>query len=280
MKFPFLGYGLGLRTEHYDHVINHQPDIDWFEVISENFMVAGGKPRYYLDRIKERYPIVMHGVSLSIGSTDPLNWDYLKHLKTLINQIKPQWISDHLCWTGVNNINAHDLLPMPYNDEAITHMVERIKIVQDFLGQRILIENVSSYLTYKNSVMSEWDFYSQVVEEADCLMLLDINNIYVSARNHQFNPLAYLDKIDVNRVQQIHIAGHSDYGDYVIDTHDNDVSDDVWSLYANAIRKFGKISSMIERDENIPKFNQLKLEFDKMRDIAERLDSENKLIVN
>ena len=268
MSLPYLGFGLGLRTEHYEYVLQNRPDIDWFEVVTENFMVAGGKPRYYLDKISEQYPIVMHGVSLSIGSSDPLNWDYLMHLKTLANEVKPQWISDHLCWTGINNVNSHDLLPLPYNEETINHLAERIRIVQDFLGRQILIENVSSYLTFKNSLMNEWEFYSAVVEEADCLMLLDINNIYVSARNHDFNANDYIDSIDKKRVQQIHLAGHTDYGDYVIDTHDNTVCDPVWSLYRRALEKFGKVSSMIERDDNIPEFAELEQELNQARQIA------------
>ena len=268
MSLPYLGFGLGLRTEHYEYVLQNTPDIDWFEVVTENFMVGGGKPRYYLEQIAERYPIVMHGVSLSIGSSDPLNWDYLKHLKTLANEAKPEWISDHLCWTGINQANSHDLLPLPYNEEAIKHIATRIKTVQDFLGRQILIENVSSYLTYKSSVMSEWDFYSAIIEEADCLMLLDINNIYVSARNHSFDPLAYIDSLNKNRVQQIHLAGHTDYGDYVIDTHDHEVCDPVWELYRYALQKFGKVSSMIERDDNIPEFVELETELNQARQIA------------
>lgn len=268
MSLPYLGFGLGLRTEHYEYVLQNTPDVDWFEVVTENFMVSGGKPRYYLEQISERYPIVMHGVSLSIGSSDPLNWDYLKHLKTLSNETKPEWISDHLCWTGINQVNSHDLLPLPYNEESIKHIAARIKTVQDFLGRQILIENVSSYLTYKSSVMSEWDFYSAVVEEADCLMLLDINNIYVSARNHNFDPQAYIDSLNKNRVQQIHLAGHTDYGDYVIDTHDHEVCDPVWALYRHALQKFGKVSSMIERDDNIPEFAELEAELNQARQIA------------
>lgn len=268
MSLPYLGFGLGLRTEHYEYVLQNRPDIDWFEVVTENFMVPGGKPRYYLDKISEQYPIVMHGVSLSIGSSDPLNWDYLTHLKTLANEVKPQWISDHLCWTGINNVNSHDLLPLPYNEETINHLAERIRIVQDFLGRQILIENVSSYLTFKNSLMNEWEFYSAVVEEADCLMLLDINNIYVSARNHDFNANDYIDSIDKKRVQQMHLAGHTDYGDYVIDTHDNTVCDPVWALYRRALEKFGKVSSMIERDDNIPEFTELEQELNQARQIA------------
>jgi len=276
MNYPYLGTGLGLRTEHYDYVLQNKPNIDWFEIVSENFMVAGGKPRYYLDAISEEYPIVMHGVSLSIGSSDPLNWEYLRALKSLKSQVQPAWISDHLCWTGVNSVNAHDLLPMPYTEEAIKHIVERIDIVQNFLGQQILIENVSSYLTYNSSAMSEWDFYSQVVEQANCLMLLDINNIYVSSRNHGFDAKEYIKSINSNRVQQIHLAGHSDYGDYVIDTHDRDICDQVWDLFSFAIKQFGNVSSMIERDDNVPEFELLELEYKRMKKIIDESHSENK----
>jgi uncharacterized protein len=263
-----LGFGLGLRTQHFDAVLNTEPDIDWFEVLSENYMVAGGKPRYYLKEIGERYPLVMHGVSLSIGSTDPLNMDYLKALKQLANDVQPQWISDHICWTSIHGVNSHDLLPLPYTEETVKHVAQRIKIVQDFLGRRILMENVSSYLSYQDSSMDEWEFVNAVAEAADCLILLDINNIYVSARNHNFNPLDYLNKINPKRVQQFHLAGHSDYGDYVIDTHDHDVPSSVWDLYRAALKRFGSISTMIERDANIPEFSALETELTIARNIA------------
>lgn len=263
-----LGFGLGLRTQHFDVVLNTEPDIDWFEVLSENYMVAGGKPRYYLKAIGERYPLVMHGVSLSIGSTDPLNMDYLKALKQLANDVQPQWISDHICWTSIHGVNSHDLLPLPYTEETVKHVAQRIKTVQDFLGRRILMENVSSYLSYQDSSMDEWEFVNAVAEAADCLILLDINNIYVSARNHHFNPLDYLNKINPKRVQQFHLAGHSDYGDYVIDTHDHDVPSSVWDLYLAALKRFGGISTMIERDANIPEFSALEAELTIARNIA------------
>lgn len=263
-----LGFGLGLRTQHFDAVLNTEPDIDWFEVLSENYMVAGGKPRYYLKEIGERYPLVMHGVSLSIGSTDPLNMDYLKALKQLANDVQPQWISDHICWTSIHGVNSHDLLPLPYTEETVKHVAQRIKTVQDFLGRRILMENVSSYLSYQDSSMDEWEFVNAVAEAADCLILLDINNIYVSARNHNFNPLDYLNKINPKRVQQFHLAGHSDYGDYVIDTHDHDVPSSVWDLYRTALKRFGGISTMIERDANIPEFSALEAELTIARNIA------------
>ncbi len=270
MNDHFLGFGLGLRTDHYQDVITQLPDVDWFEICSENFMVAGGKPRYYLDVIKERYPIVMHGVSLSIGSSDPLNKDYLQQLKTLVNHIQPEWVSDHLCWTSHAQTNSHDLLPLPYTDEAIKHVVERVKQVQDYLGRQLLLENVSSYLSYKDSQYNEWTFLNTIAEQADCLILLDINNIYVSARNHGFNPVDYLQGINNQRVRQFHLAGHSDHGDYVIDTHDHDVCQAVWNLYAQALQRFGAISTMIERDANIPTFTELYAELQQAKQIAYR----------
>lgn len=265
---PYLGFGLGLRTQHFDDVLNSNPNVDWFEVLSENFMVAGGKPRYYLDEIKERYPLVMHGVSLSIGSSDELDWDYLKQLKTLVNHVNPAWFSDHICWTSFNQVNSHDLLPLPYTEEAIKHIVERIKIVQDFIGRPMLLENVSSYLNYKSSEMTEWEFVNRIAEESGSYILFDVNNIYVSARNHGFDPLDYIHGINPDHVLQIHLAGHSDFGSHVIDTHDNDVCDAVWALYAQSLKHFGAVSSMIERDDNIPSLEKLVVELDHARDVA------------
>lgn len=267
----FLGYGLGLRTDYYDIVVQDQPPVDWFEILTENYMVAGGRPLYYLDKTRERYPIVMHGVSLSIGGTDPLDMDYLKQLKALATRVQPRWISDHLCWTGQGGQNAHDLLPLPYSDDVIRHVADRVKQVQDYLGRQILLENVSSYVTYRQSQMSEWEFYSAIVEEADCLMLLDINNIYVSARNHGFDPADYVNGVPANRVQQFHLAGHSDYGDYVIDTHDHPVVDSVWSLYGEALKRFGPVSTMIERDDRMPPFSELMAELQQARDIGQQV---------
>ncbi len=268
MTEHFLGFGLGLRTDHYQDVLTQLPDVDWFEICSENFMVAGGKPRYYLDAIKAHYPIVMHGVSLSIGSTDPLNKSYLQQLKTLINHVQPEWVSDHLCWTSYAQTNSHDLLPLPYTDEAIEHVVERVKRVQDYLGRQLLLENLSSYLSYKDSIYDEWTFLNTIAEQADCLILLDINNIYVSARNHGFKAVDYLQGINQQRVRQFHLAGHSDDGDYVIDTHDDDVCDAVWTLYVQALQRFGAISTMIERDANIPEFTELYAELQQAKQIA------------
>ena len=264
----FLGFGLGLRTDHYQEVLDTRPPLDWFEVVSENFMINGGKPKYYLHAIRELYPMVMHGVSMSIGSTDPLNFDYLRKLKVLMNELQPEWISDHLCWTGANHTNSHDLLPLPYSEEALKHVVERIKTVQDFLGQQILMENLSSYISYQDSEMTEWEFLNEVAQRADCHILLDINNIYVSARNHHFDCQDYLNGISPTKVKQFHLAGHSDYGDYVIDTHDHPVADPVWELYRQAVKRFGWVSTMIERDDNIPPLSELLAEVELARLIA------------
>ena len=273
-KRKFLGYGLGLRTDYYDLILKEKPDVDWFEILSENYMVKGGKALYYLDAIREQYPVVMHGVSMSIGGTDPLDFDYLQQLKTLMDRAKPEWISDHLCWTGQGNHNLHDLMPLPYNDEAISHVAERVKQVQEYLGTQILLENVSSYVTYKQSEMSEWEFYSRVVEEADCLMLLDINNIYVSARNHHFDAIDYINGVPPQRVQQFHLAGHTDYGHYVIDTHDHPVVDPVWELYGEALKRFGPVSTMIERDDQMPPFEELMAELNQARAIGKSVLSD------
>lgn len=262
---PWLGFGLGLRTEHFDEVLATRPMVDWFEVTSENFMVQGGKPLHYLNAIRERYPIVMHGVSLSIGSTDPLDKKYLQRLKALAKNIEPAWVSDHLCWTGVDGINSHDLLPLPYNDEAIAHVVSRIQHVQEFLGREILIENLSSYVEFKQSEMSEWEFVSQVSKQSGCRLLLDVNNVYVSARNHGFEPMDYIRGLPSEKIWQIHLAGHSDHGEIVIDTHDHDVPNTVWDLYENTISLHGAISTMIERDDHIPPLPELLKELDQAR---------------
>ena len=270
MENHFLGFGLGLRVPHFQHVLEHKPPVDWFEVLSDNFMVAGGKPKYYLHKIREHYPMIMHGVSLSIGSTDPLNIEYLKKLKILANEIQPEWISDHLCFTHRGNINSHDLLPLPYNEEALNHVVDRVKQTQDFLGRRILLENVSSYLTYTTSDITEWEFLTEIADRADCHILLDINNIYVSARNHSFSASDYLAGIKPNHVRQFHLAGHTDCGDYLIDTHDHPVVDPVWDLYAEALKRFGAISTMIERDDHIPPFDELLDELNVAKNLAQQ----------
>lgn len=270
MSRPFLGFGLGLRTDHYQHVIEHRPLVDWFEIISENYMVPGGKPLANLDKIRADYPMVMHGVSMSIGGTDPLNQVYLEKLKNLIERVEPKWVSDHLCWTSVEQVNSHDLLPLPYNEAAINHIADRISQVQDFLGRPILIENLSSYVTYTESEMPEWDFVNEIVKRSGCYLLLDINNIFVSAHNHHFTPETYIDAMPSEQVMQFHLAGHSYNGDMIIDTHDHDVCDPVWALYEYALKRFGAVSTMIERDDNIPPFSELRAELTQAEEIATR----------
>lgn len=271
---PYLGFGLGLRSQHYQYILEHQPAIDWFEVLTEDYLIPGGRPLYYLDQIRQHYPMVMHGVSMSIGSTDPLNYDYLEKVKKLATRLEPAWISDHLCWTGVDGINLHDLLPLPYTEEALQHIVERVKQVQDFLGRQILLENVSSYVTYTTSQLTEWDFLAEIAKQADCLILLDINNIYVSAFNHNFDADDYLNGIPVDRVRQFHLAGHENCGQHIIDTHNQPVIDSVWDLYAKAVKRFGKVSTMIERDDNIPAFPELMAELAQAKAIAEKIQGE------
>jgi uncharacterized protein (UPF0276 family) len=269
---PNLGFGLGLRTDHYHEILeakaNGGLEVDWFEALSENYMVPGGKPHYFLDRIRADYPIVMHGVSLSIGSTTVFDQDYLRDLKALADRIEPAWISDHLCWTGVHGQNIHDLLPLPYTEETVKHVVERINIVQDYLGRQLLLENVSSYASYIDSTMTEWEFINEIAERADCLLLLDVNNIYVSSYNHSFDPKAFVEGMPKKRVQQIHLAGHHNHGDYIIDTHDAPVIASVWDLYEYAIARFGAVSTMIERDDKIPALTELVGELQIARDIA------------
>jgi len=265
---PSLGFGLGLRTDHYQTILDTHPKIDWFEALSENYLVPGGKPLYFLDRMRAEYPIVLHGVSLSIGSSEPLDQDYLRALRGLARRVEPAWISDHLCWTGVAGKNLHDLMPLPYTEEAIDHVAGRVRQVQDFLGRQILLENVSSYVTFNQSMMPEWEFLTEICRRADCLILLDVNNIYVSAFNHGFSAQDYLNGIPVDRVQQFHLAGHSNCGTHIIDTHDADVIDPVWTLYGDALRRFGMVSTMIERDDHIPPLAELIAELDKARRIA------------
>jgi uncharacterized protein (UPF0276 family) len=262
------GFGLGLRTPHYEAVLSEPHAIDWFEVITENYLVPGGKPLHYLERIRDRFPLVMHGVSLSIGSTDPVDFDYLAQVRALAARIEPHWISDHLCWTGVDGRNLHDLLPLPYTEEALTSVVTRVGQIQDALGRRILLENVSSYLAFHESDMSEWDFLREVAQRADCSILLDINNIYVSSVNHGFDALTYLRAMPKDRVRQLHLAGHSDLGGHLIDTHDHPIAAPVWDLYAAAVTQLGAVPTMIERDDNIPALSELVAELQMARDVA------------
>ena len=264
------GFGLGLRTPHYEAVLNESHAVDWLEVITENYLVPGGKPLHYLERIRDRFPLVMHGVSLSIGSTDPVDLNYLADVRALAARIEPHWISDHLCWTGVDGRNLHDLLPLPYTEEALASVVARVGQIQDALGRQILLENVSSYLEFHESEMSEWEFLCEVAERADCAILLDINNIYVSSVNHGFDALAYLRSMPKDRVRQLHLAGHSDLGGHLIDTHDHPIVEPVWNLYRAAVAQFGAVPTMIERDDNIPPLGELVAELQIARDLADR----------
>ena len=265
MNSPPGGFGLGLRIEHYRDFIDHRPAVDWVEVLSENYMVPGGKPLRMLDAIRRDYPMVMHGVSLSIGSTDALDLNYLRDLKALARRIEPAWVSDHLCWTGVDHHNLHDLLPMPYTEAALDHLVARVSRVQEVLGRRLLLENVSSYVNFQADEMSEWAFITQLAARADCELLLDVNNVYVSSRNHGFDALEFIDAMPRERVRQIHLAGHEDHGSHLIDTHDQPVCDAVWALYAYTVKRLGAVPTMIERDDHIPPLAELLVELGQAR---------------
>jgi hypothetical protein len=267
-KPRYLGFGLGLRTQHYADILDGDPRVDWFEAISENYMVDGGKPLAMLERIRERYPVVLHGVSLSIASTAPLDADYLRRLKGLADRFEPEWVSDHLCWTGVHGVNLHDLLPVPYTKEALAHVCERVERVQEALGRRIALENVSSYVTFRGDEMPEWEFIAEMARRTGCWLIFDVNNVYVSAFNHEFSAEAFIDGIPADRVIQFHLAGHEHNLTHIIDTHDHDVSADVWDLYRAALRRFGPVSSMIERDDHIPPLADLVAELDVARAIA------------
>ncbi|GAB4565500.1 MAG: DUF692 domain-containing protein [Rhizobacter sp.] len=270
MTSPVTGFGLGLRTEHYADFAQAQPGVDWLEVISENYLVPGGKPLHHLDRIRAHTPMVMHGVSMSIGSTDPLDLAYLRELKALARRIEPAWISDHLCWTGVDHHNLHDLLPLPYTEAALRHVVQRVQQVQELLGRRLLLENVSSYVSFAGDEMSEWEFIAQLVHRADCELLLDVNNVYVSSVNHGFDAHAFIDAMPCERVRQIHLAGHEDHGDHLIDTHDHPVCEAVWQLYAYAVQRLGAVPTMIERDDHIPPLPDLLAELNVARAVQQR----------
>jgi len=273
LGLPDLGVGVGLRIPHYPAILDGDEGsgVDWFEIISENFMALGGLPRRNLDRALERFRLVQHGVSLSIGSTEPLDWTYLSKLKALVQKVKSPWVSDHLCWTGAHGKNLHDLLPLPYTEAAVKHVAARARAVQDFLGVRLCLENVSSYLTYTSSEMTEWAFLRAIAEEADVGLLLDVNNIYVSSYNHGFDPAAYVDGVPAARVVQIHLAGHTNFGKYIIDTHSDHVIDPVWDLYRRALERTGPVSTLIEWDDEIPPFGTLVAEADKARAIRDEV---------
>lgn len=251
-SFPFLGFGLGLRSAHFHDFSTSSPPVDWLEIISENFMTDGGRPLHFLDRIKDRYPIVCHGVSLSIGSIDPIDFDYLTRLKKLLDYVNAPWFSDHICWTKIHGKQLHNLMPLPYTDETIAYVSAKIKIVQDFIERPFIFENVSSYVEFQQSTMPEWEFVAQVCEKADCGMLLDINNVFVSGFNHEFDPMTYIQHMPKKRVAQFHVAGHTDKGRYLLDTHDHNIRDEVWILYKKASELFPNASVLLERDDDIP----------------------------
>ncbi|MBI1369727.1 MAG: DUF692 family protein [Planctomycetes bacterium] len=265
MGYPNLGLGVGLRTVHFGHILEHRPAVDWFEIISENFIDSGGRPRHVLDQIAAHYPIVMHGVSMSIGSTDPLNIPYLRKLKKLAGEINARWISDHLCWTGVAGVNSHDLLPLPMNEASLRHVIERIRIVQDVLERPLVLENPSSYVTFTDSTMDEWEFVTRMAAEADCGLLLDVNNVYVSSFNHDMDPHTFIRSLPHERIVQFHLAGHSNYITHLIDTHDDHVIDPVWELYALAHELTGGVSTLLEWDAKIPPFDEMHAEVLKAR---------------
>jgi uncharacterized protein len=266
LGLPNLGFGVGLRSEHFDYIQSNEPAVGWFEIISENFMDIGGRRRAALDWIRARYPLVMHGVSMSIGSADPLDFGYLEKLGKLAREIEPAWISDHVCWTGVAGINSHDLLPIPFTDEALDHVVERVERVQEFLDRPLVLENPSTYATFAMSTMTEWQFLSAMAERTGCGLLLDVNNVYVCSVNHDLDPTEYLRSLPADRIVEIHLAGHTHEGTHVIDTHDGPVSSDVWSLYRTAVTRTGPISTLVEWDDRIPPFPVIEAELAKARD--------------
>ena len=263
-----LGFGLGLRPKHYPEIKAGVAGIDWFEIISENYMVPGGPPMRHLKNIRKHYPMVMHGVSMSIGSVAPLDRDYLAMLKNLAQRVEPEWISDHLCWTGIAGANMHDLLPLPFTEEALDHISARVHAVQEHLGRPILLENTSSYVTFTQSVLPEWEFLAELTRRTGCQLLLDVNNVYVNAFNHGFDARVFIDSLPCAAVRQIHLAGHQNNGTHIVDTHDHPVIDEVWNLYARAIARFGSVATMIERDDNIPPLADLVVELERARVVA------------
>lgn len=269
LDLPDLGVGVGLRVPHYRHILEQRPALDFFEIISENFMVAGGKPRFHLGRVLESYRVVQHGVSLGIASPEPLDRDYLTRLKALVREVRPPWLSDHFCWSGAGGAHLHDLLPIPYTREAITRVVERARQVQDFLEVRFALENTSSYLTYAGSTLSEWEFIGEIAERADIGLLFDVNNVYVSAYNHGFDPYEFVERVPHERIVQIHVAGHTNLGDYIIDTHRGQVIPEVWDLYRRTLELTGPVSTLVEWDDEIPAFDVVLAEADKARAIRD-----------
>jgi uncharacterized protein len=270
-NLPALGYGIGLRTVHFADILERRPPVDFFEAITENFLDTGGKPRHVLDRVAERTPVVLHGVSLNIGSTDPLDFAYLAKVKALARRVNAPWVTDHLCWTGVAGRNTHDLLPLPLNEESLSHVAARVRTVQDFLERPLHLENPSTYLELHASTMGEAEFLARLTEEADCGLLLDVNNVFVSSFNHGWDAEAYVDAIPADRVVQVHLAGHTDHGTHLLDTHSAPVRDEVWALYERLVRRTGPVTTLVEWDDDIPALDVVHDEALRAKDRAARV---------
>ena len=275
-KNTIKGCGIGLRIDHFDEIETQKPNIPWFEILSDNYLLEGTIQRDFLYHIRNDYPVTFHGVGLSIGSTDPLNMDYLQRLKKLKDEVQPAWISDHLCWTSAHGMVTHDLIPLPYTQDIVKHIVDRILQVQDFLGEQIVIENVSSYLQFKATEMTEWDFINEVTNRSDCKLLLDVNNIYVSAQNHKFDAAEYLFAMPVDRVAEIHLAGYEDKGTHLLDTHSRPVTEPVWDLFKKAIEHVGDVPALIEWDNDIPSLERVIEESTTAHEIQEHILSSNR----
>ena len=266
-----LGYGLGLRSVHYDYVLTHWPrEVDWFELITENYLAPGGRPRAVIRQIREHYPVVLHGLSFNIGTDEEPDWEYLRQLRQLSDEIQPEWVSDHLCWTGLDGYTSHDLLPISYNQESLARCAQKVDQIQEFLGRQIVLENPSIYVGFRSSTMSEADFINALVKRTGCEVLLDINNVYVSAFNLGLDPYAIVDALNREPIRQFHLAGHTHNGDHIIDTHDHAVSDEVWKLYAHACKRFGPVPTLLERDDQIPEFPELVHELQMAKQLQEQ----------
>jgi hypothetical protein len=272
-SLPELGFGVGLRGAHFDHLLEHRPPVDFFEILTENYLGTAGRPVHVLDHVASHYPIVMHGVSMSVGSTDPIDFGYLDAVAELARRTDALWISDHVCWTGVHGVNTHDLLPIPLTEQALRHVVERVRTVQDHLERPLVLENPSSYLEFRASSMPEHEFLARMAENADCGLLLDVNNVFVSARNHGFDPVEYVDALPGDRIVQLHLAGFTDRGTHLLDTHSAPVVDEVWDLYAHVVRRIGPKATLLEWDADIPPLGVLLGELDRARALLPSLAS-------
>jgi uncharacterized protein (UPF0276 family) len=266
-----LGYGIGLRSVHYDYVLRHRPTgVDWFELITENYLAPGGRPRSILREVRADYPVVLHGLSFNIGTAEAPDWDYLAQLKALIAEAQPEWVSDHLCWTGIDGHTSHDLLPISYNEQSLQRVADKVSQIQDYLGRKIVLENPSLYIGFRSATMSEPEFLNALVANTGCEILLDVNNVYVSAFNMGHDPYAYVDALNPRAIRQFHLAGHTNNNTHIIDTHDHPVCSDVWKLYEHACARFGPVATLLERDDHIPEFPELLKELQQARDLQER----------